>query len=218
MLDRPTEGGGEGPPALLGPGGNPPFIGPFAPPEYGGEASWPCSYIGLLPRGGIDFGYEPSFSIPEGQMVPDVDTGDNGGLARAASIVCNAETGRGCQGGGGRQEGGSWVSKSTRTGNAGKSNDYASVVAAGNSKGSRSSETTIVRWGSQPSGRRAGPMFARGERQAVNRGSTHSSGSVGEEKTGRQACSYPHTPNVPASALQKSTGRFVTCVQEIRDV
>lgn len=80
-------------------------------------------------------------------MVPDVDTGDNGGLARAASIVCTAETetGRRCQGGG---QAGGLVSKSTRTGNAGSPMTMPArygKCSRGTSKRGRSSETTIVR-------------------------------------------------------------------------
>lgn len=200
MLDRPTEGGGEGPPALLGPGGKPPFIGPFAPPEYGGEASWPCSNIGFEP-GGPDFGYGPSFSIPVGQMVPEVDTGDNGGLARAASIVCTAETGRRCQG----------------AGAGGQSNDYASsVVDAGTNKGFALARRQSFVEALNPAVAGQGLMFARGGTHSVeeswsDRWTDQERLDVGLDRT--------HTPpSVPGSALQKSTGRFVTCVKGIRDV
>lgn len=64
-------------------------------------------------------------------------------------------------------------------------------------------------------------MFARGERQAFNR--KHALVAERREITDRTTqekdwTSYPYTPSVPASALQKSTGRSVMCVKGIRDV
>lgn len=42
LLERPMEGGGDGPPLLLGPTGNPfMLMFPLEPPEGGGEARLP---------------------------------------------------------------------------------------------------------------------------------------------------------------------------------
>lgn len=72
LLDRPTEGGGEGPPALRGPGGKLPFMAPLEPPEFGGDT--------MLPRffaygSSLMFGY-----LPTDHSLPPRETGERGAL------------------------------------------------------------------------------------------------------------------------------------------
>jgi hypothetical protein len=75
LLDRPIDGGGDGPPALREPGGNP-FMAPLDPPEFGGEMSWPRLFV-----------YGPSlskfwyFDMPDhAESLPPKETGESGTL------------------------------------------------------------------------------------------------------------------------------------------
>lgn len=139
--------------------------------------------------------------MPVGQTVPEVETGDNGGLARAASIVCNAEMGRRCQRAGGQ------------------SNDYAGVVVdAGANKGVALARRRSLVEALNPAMAGQGLMFARGGTRSVEKSCGATDRWTDQERLD-VGLDRTHTPPcAPGSALQKSTGRFVTCAEKIRDV
>lgn len=71
VLERATDGGGEGPPTLLGPAGNP-FMFPFPAAESGGEMRPRLLLLYGSPLAG--FGY---LEVPN-HSVPPTETGESG--------------------------------------------------------------------------------------------------------------------------------------------
>lgn len=72
LLDRPTDGGGDGPPVFVGPGGKPfMLMVPWEPPEVGGETRFPR------------LGKDPSslaWYREKDHSLPPTETGDSGAL------------------------------------------------------------------------------------------------------------------------------------------
>lgn len=80
LLERPIEGGGEGPPVLLVPAGKPlALMVPLEPPELGGEARFPRLF-GYAPSSGEGY-FEKDHSLPP------TETGESGALRPTALMI-----------------------------------------------------------------------------------------------------------------------------------